>query len=204
MWRRGERFVTHDWNSTQRLLVEGSIPAFEAFFKVHSLSDVRAIGYTWEWGQSRAAFYAVANTKEGLEKGMISANIYAEPKLNPDQAREKVRWEAGYFPFPAGLTGPNDELGAAWVAEADRLHDLTEKMGAIDTSNEEQFAKYSRDYETFLAELVTVCCGALADIAKTGLFGDCKNLDFWVGSTDDNGDIVRDRDARIRKLIAEK
>jgi hypothetical protein len=146
----------------------------------------------------------VANTQKGLEKGMISANIYAEPKLNSEQACEKVRWEAGYFPFPAGLTGPNDELGSAWEAEADRLHDLTEKMGAIDTSNEEQHAKYSRDYEAFLAELVTVCCRALADIAKTGLFGDFKNLDFWVGSTDENGDIVRERDARIRKLIAEK
>jgi hypothetical protein len=123
--------------------------------------------------------------------------------------REKARLEAGYFPFPAGyfpfpagFTGLNDELGAAWEAEADRLRDLTEKMGAIDTSNEEQYTKYQKDIEAFLAELVTVCCGALADIAKTGLFGDCKNLDFWVGSTDDNGDIVRDRDLRIRNLIA--
>jgi hypothetical protein len=196
--------MTYEWHNTRRLLVEGSIPAFEAFFKVHPLSAVRAIGYTWEWGQPQAAFYAVANTQKGLEEGMISANRYVETKLTPEQAREKVRWEAGYFPFPAGLTGPNDELGAAWEAEADRLHDFTEKMGAIDTSNEEQYAKYSRDYEAFLAELVTVCCGALADIAKTGLLGDCKNLDFWVGSTDENGDIVRDRDLRIRKMIAEK
>jgi hypothetical protein len=196
--------MTHDWNKTRKLLVAGSIPAFQAFFKVHPLSDVLAIGYTWEWGQPQAAFYAVANTKNGLEKGMISANLYAEPKLTPDQAREKVRWEAGYFPFPAGLTGPDDELGAAWEAEADGLHDLTEKMGAIDTRNEEQYAKYSRDYEAFIAELVTVCCGALADIANRGLFGDAKTLDFWVGSTDDNGDIVRGRHLRIKKMIAEK
>jgi hypothetical protein len=194
--------MTHDWSNTRKLLVAGSIPAFQAFFKVNPLRDVRAIGYTWEWGQPQAAFYAVVNTQKGLEEGMISANRYAEPKLTPEQARETVRWEAGYFPFPAGLTGPDDELGAAWEAEADRLHGLTEKMGAIDTSNEEQCAKYSKDIEAFLAELVTVCCGALADIAKTGLLGDCKNLDFWVGSTDDNGDIVRDRDARIRKMIA--
>jgi hypothetical protein len=196
--------MTHDWSNTRKLLVAGSIPAFEAFFKVHPLSDVRAIGYTWEWGQPQAAFYAVANTQKGLEEGMVSANRYVETKLTPEQAREKVRWEAGYFPFPAGLTGPNDELGAAWEAEADRLHDMTEKMGAIDTGNEEQFAKYSGDYEAFLAELVNVCCGALVDISMTGMFGDFKNLDFWVGSTDDNGDIVRNRDARIRKMIAEK
>jgi hypothetical protein len=155
-------------------------------------------------GQPQAAFYCVANTQKGLEDGIVSANRYVETKFTPEQAREKVRWEAGYFSFAAGLTGPNDELGAAWEAEADRLHDMTEKMGAIDTSNEEQFAKYSRDYETFLAELVTVCCGALVDISMAGMFGDFKNLDFWVGSTDENGDIVRNRDARIRKMIAEK
>jgi hypothetical protein len=119
--------MRHDWSNTRKLLVAGSIPDFEAFFKVHPLSDVLAIGYTWEWGQLQAAFYAVANTQKGLEEGMISANRYAEPKLLPEQAHETVRWEAGYFPFPAGFTGPNDELGAAWEAEADRLHDLTKK-----------------------------------------------------------------------------
>jgi hypothetical protein len=123
--------------------------------------------------------------------------------LTPEEAREKVRWSAGYFAFPGGLIGPDDELGAAWQAEARKLHDLVEKMMAIDFSNEAQYEKYCRDYEAFLAELVVVCCGALADIAKTGLFGDCKNIDLWVGSTNDSGDIVRDRDSRIRQMIAE-
>jgi hypothetical protein len=196
--------MTHDWSNTRKLLVAGSIPAFEAFFKVHPLSDVRAIGYTWEWGQPQAAFYAVANTQKGLEEGMVSANRYVETKLTPEQAREKVRWEAGYFPFPAGLTGPNDELGKAWQHEASKLHQLVEKMMAIDFNNEEQFEKYSKEYEAFLAELITTCCGALADIANSGILGDFQNLDFWVGSTDDNGDIVRDRDLRIRQMIAAK
>jgi hypothetical protein len=82
--------MRHDWSNTRKLLVAGSIPDFEAFFKVHPLSDVLAIGYTWECRQLQAAFYAVANTLNGLEKGMISANIYAEPKLTPDQARKST------------------------------------------------------------------------------------------------------------------
>jgi hypothetical protein len=196
--------MTFDWNNTQKLLVAGSIPAFEAFFKVHRLSEVRTIGYTWEWGQPQAAFYCVANTQKGLAEGIVSANRYVEPKLTPKQAREKVRWDAGYFSYPSRLIGPADELGAEWEAEANKLFDLTQSMMAIDTSNDNQYAQYTCDYEAFLSELVTACCYALSDIARTGLFGDLKELDFWVGSTDENGDIVRDRDARIRRIIAAK
>jgi hypothetical protein len=57
-------------------------------------------------------------------------------------------------------------------------------------------------YEGFLADLVTACCGALVDIAATGLFGDYTAIDFWVGSTDENGDIVRDRNVRVREMIS--
>jgi hypothetical protein len=55
--------ATHDWINTRKLLVAGSIPAFKAFFKVHPINEVCAIGYTWEWGQPDAAFYCVANTQ---------------------------------------------------------------------------------------------------------------------------------------------
>jgi hypothetical protein len=41
----------------------------------------------------------------------------------------------------------------------------------------------------------------LAEIAGTGTFNGAADLDFWVGSTDENGDVVRERDARIRKMI---
>jgi hypothetical protein len=68
--------MTDDWKNTGKLLVAGSIPAFESFFKVHPLGDVRAIGYTWEWGQPHAAFYCVANTQKGFEEGIVSANRY--------------------------------------------------------------------------------------------------------------------------------
>jgi hypothetical protein len=194
--------MTHNWDATRRLLIEGSIPAFKAFFEHHPLKDVRAIGYTWQWGQSRAAFYAVANTKEGLEKGTVSANHYRDPPLTKEEALETARWEAGYFPYPAGLVGPNDELGAAWEAEANLLHALTEEMLFADPKDTIAYEQSGIAYEAFLADLVTTCCGALADIAVTGLFGDYSSLDFWVGSTDENGDIVQGRDARIRDMIS--
>jgi hypothetical protein len=193
--------MKHDWSHTRKLLIAGSIPAFQAFFKVHPRETVRALGYTWEWGQSQAAFYAVANTQAGIDAALQTVNRYRTEPLNAAEALETIRWDAGYFPFPGGLTGPNDELGQAWEAEATRLYDITEKMRPSDYNDEEQFALYSRTYKVFLADLVTTCCEALAEIARSGLLGDVSTLDFWVGSTDDNGDIVRDRDVRVRQMI---
>jgi hypothetical protein len=189
--------MTHDWQKTRRLLVAGTVPAIESFFAIHPLSELRAIGYTWEWGQPQAAFYPVANTAAGLAQGLIDARRY-----QPDADVELIRWEAGYFPYPAGLTGPADEMGAAWEAEADRLHAITEKMMAIDTSDEVQYAAYTQNSQQFDRDLVQTCCEALADMALTGLFGDFSQVDFWVGSTDENGDIIKERNTHIREMIA--
>jgi hypothetical protein len=195
--------MSHDWNQTRRLLVAGSVPAFKAFFAIHPLQTIRALGYTWEWGQPSAAFYCVANTQAGIEKAMQSVNRYRDPPLGPAEAPETIRWEAGYFHFPAGLTGPNDELGAEWGAEVTKLHVLLEVMRPADINNEEQYAQYARTYEAFLASLVTTCCEALAEIALGGHFGNFDTIDFWVGSTDDNGAVVLDRNARVGQMIAD-
>jgi hypothetical protein len=73
---------------------------------VIKLSDLRSIGYTWEWGQSRAAFYMVANTLQAAKEAVVTANRYRQPQLNAADALELMRWSAGYFPYPAGLSGP--------------------------------------------------------------------------------------------------
>jgi hypothetical protein len=193
---------THDWGLTKDTLIAGSISAFKAFFAVHPIETVRAIGYTWEWGQPQAAFYCVANTQRGLEQGMVECNRYRVDKLNEEQARMEVRWSAGYFSHPAGLVGPSEELGTAWTTEANKLYALTESMRPTDPSDDAQYAVYTENYEAFLASLVSVCCEALAEIAKSGLFENAQQMDFWVGSTDDERDCVRDRDTRVRQLIA--
>jgi hypothetical protein len=191
--------MTHDWQKTRQLLVAGTVPAIKAFFVVHPLSELRAIGYTWEWGQAQAAFYPVANTAQGLAQGAVDASKY-----HPEDAAERVRWDAGYFSYPAGLIGPANEMGADWAAEADRLYGMTQKMMAIDTSDEAQYAAYTQNYEQFLRDLVKTCCEALVDMALTGLFGNFVQVDFWVGSTDENGDIVKERNKRIREMIASR
>ncbi len=196
--------MSHDWTNTRKLLVEASIPAFKFFFTTHPVETVRAIGYTWEWGQPQAAFYCVATTQAGIEGALLDVNRYRTEPLGPTEALKTVRWDAGYFPYPGGLTGPNDELGPEWAAEASRLHAITEKMMAIDETNDEQYALYSRNYEAFLASLVTACCEALAEIAEAGHLGDFSQIDFWVGSTDENGDIVGDHNTRIRQMIADR
>jgi hypothetical protein len=188
--------MTHDWQKTRQLLIAGSVPAIEAFFVVHPLSELRAIGYTWEWGQPQAAFYPVANTAAGLAQGLIDARRY-----NPEADVELIRWNAGYFPYPAGLTGPADEMGAAWEVEADRLYAITENMNPTDSSDEAQYALYCQNYGQFRRDLVQTCCEALAEMAAMGLFGDFASVDFWVGSTDENGDVVKERDAQIRQMI---
>jgi hypothetical protein len=196
--------MTHDWTNTRRLLIAGSITAFKAFFVIHPLETVRALGYTWEWGQPQAAFYAVANTQAGIERALLDINRYrGDEPLNTAEALEEIRWNAGYFPFPAGLTGPNDEMGGEWDREAAKLHALTEAIRPDDPNNEEHYAAFERNYEAFLALQVTACCEALAEIASGGYLGDFARIDFWVGSTDDNGDIVKDRNTRIRQMIAE-
>jgi hypothetical protein len=192
---------SHDWNRTRQILVAGSIPVFTAFFGAHPLRSVRAIGYTWEWGQPQAAFYGVANTQKGFEQGLLDCNRHRTEKFSEAEARNEVRWNAGYFSHPAGLGGPDPEFGPGWASEAAKLHALTEAMRPTDMSDDAQYAAYSQHFEAFLAQLVTTCCEALADIARSGLYDKATDLDFWVGSTDDHGDIVRDRDVRIRQMI---
>jgi hypothetical protein len=65
-----------------------------------------------------------------------------------------------------------------------------------------QYAAYTQNSKQFDRDLVQTCCEALADMALTGLFGDFSQVDFWVGSTDENGDIVKARNTRIREMIA--
>jgi hypothetical protein len=193
--------MTRNWTQTKDLLVVGSMLAFKPFFKVHPIETVRSIGYTWEWGQGRACFYAVANTQKGLANALADANRYEPVPLTSEQAMMKVRWNAGYFPFPAGLTGPNDEMGAEWEAEAARLYDVTVEMGNVDTSDEVAYAEYGRQHDAFLAELVTTCCETLAQLARDNMFDGTTDLDFYVGSTDESGDVVKERDQRVRGLI---
>jgi hypothetical protein len=193
--------MTHNWTQTKDLLVAGSKLAFKPFFKIHPIKTVRSIGYTWEWGQSSACFYAVANTQKGLEAALADADRYEPQPLTPAQAMMKVRWNAGYFPFPAGLTGPDDEMGADWEAEAARLYDMTVKMSDINTDDAVAYAEYARQYDAFLAQLVTTCCEALAQLARDGAFDGAADLDFYVGSTDEYGAVVRERDGRVRGLI---
>jgi hypothetical protein len=83
--------MTHDWANTRALLVAGSITAFETFFKAHPIREVRAIGYTWEWGQAQAAFYCVANTEDGPAQGIVNCNHHHEQRLNVVEAYTKVR-----------------------------------------------------------------------------------------------------------------
>lgn len=194
--------MTHDWEQTKQRLMAGSMLAFKAFFAVHPIQTVRAIGYTWEWGQGQACFYCVASTQTGLEKAVVDANRYRDVPLSPEEALQVVRWDAGYFPFPAGLTGPNDEMGAAWEAEAARLYDVTVKIRDVDYNDAVAYAEYDRQYTVFLADLVTTCCEALAQLHRDGVFDGGTALDFYVGSTDENGEIVKDRDARVRGLLA--
>jgi hypothetical protein len=91
----------------------------------------------------------------------------------------------------------------AWAAEADKLYALTLSMAEnVDTSDDVQYAAYSRRHEAFLEMLVQTCSEALCELAKSGLFHEFQDVVFYVGSTDESGDIIRERDAIIRRMIA--
>jgi hypothetical protein len=48
-----------------------------------------------------------------------------------------------------------------------------------------------------------VCCTVLARLAKRGTLGDWSDLDFNVAEFLDGFEVVKERDARIRELIAQ-
>jgi hypothetical protein len=135
----------------------------------------------------------------------LYVNRYRQPQLNAADALELMRWSAGYFPegapggrefpYPAGLTGPDDEMGSAWEAEVAALHALTESVRCTDTSDDAA-------YDALLQALVETCCASLIEIAQIGLIGDYQKIDLYVGSTDEHGDVVRDRNAAIKQRLA--
>ena len=98
-------------------------------------------------------------------------------------------WNSGDFQHPAGLNASGD-WSAPFLAAIEML-DASDQDG---------------NTEIIYAVLVGICVKALAELAGTGTFGNWRNIKFNVAGiiagAEDGDDVVKERDQKIRQLIA--
>ncbi len=176
-----------DWEMHQKLLTTHSQQAIEVFLKQHNNPPLSAVGY---W-----VCVGIGYVSPPPFEMCINPRAYYEAELVKEKAKDpafndaRMRWDSGYFQYPACIS-----LGAEVTAMATSLNDLV-------------------DTETLTGEevregMLTICCAAMAALARSGLFGNTNSIDFIVQNANDSwysDDLktVRDRDAAIRKMIAE-
>jgi hypothetical protein len=162
-----------EWRQHHAVLLRGARAALGAFFEKTGREDVCAVGFVFELWNASPSFH-------------LCADRWVYRRSCPDWDSAEARWNSGGFEFPAALLSLG-ELGREWDATAAELHRL-----AADK-------RCSRDvYDG----LVRVSCEVLADLAREGLFGDWRGIDFNVSEVNDGIEVVRARDALIRQLIA--
>jgi hypothetical protein len=106
---------------------------------------------------------------------------------NPAFTGAQMRWDSGYFQYPACV-----ELGPKVAAMATTLNEL-----ALQTPERG---------EEISAGMINICCTAMAAVAKTGLLGDPAKIDFVIQNANDSWydnemQQVRERDAFVRELM---
>lgn len=170
-----------DWQRYSQLLTDGSDAALRRFFAERPGVDIAAIGYTFELWNSSPAFNLCANTRTYFHE--VKERYRKEWPSTPE---DQIRWSSGDFQFCSGLLNTADELGSEWKAEYSRLHDL---------------ANQDPDSREVYDGLVRISCNALAKLAKRGLFGNWKEIDFNVAEYGDDVEVVKQRDRKIRALI---
>ncbi len=107
---------------------------------------------------------------------------------DPELDETEMRWNSGYFQYPACIG-----LGA--------------EVSAISTSLNNMVDAGTVTGEEVREGMFAICCAAMAELARAGLFGDTSAIDFLVMNANDSWyedklKTVRDRDAAIRRLIA--
>ncbi len=175
-----------DWDAHEQLLTRASETAIVTFLAANNHVPLAAIGYWMCVGIGYASpppLEINANPRSFYETELAKAKAD-----NSDFPETKMRWDSGYFQYPACI-----ELGPKVVEMATTLNDLVD---AGKVSGEE-----------VSAGMIRICCTALAALAGKGVLGNPMDLDFVVQTANDSWyenemQHVRERDAAIRKMIA--
>ncbi len=174
-----------DWDAHAKMLTAASEAAVTAFFTEHDNTPLAAIGYWMCVGigyVSPPPFAITANPRHFYE-----AELAKSKATNPNFSDVQMRWDSGYFQYPACI-----ELDPDVAEMATMLNDL---VGTGEVPGEE-----------ISAGIINICCVAMAELAGKGLFGDPAKIDFVVQTANDGWyenemQHVRDRDAAIRAMI---
>jgi hypothetical protein len=177
--------VLIDWDAHQQLVIADSRRAVSAFLSEAGNPPLAAIGYWVCVGIGYASpppFAINANPRRFYE-----AKLAAAKASNPDFTDSQMRWDSGYFQYPACI-----ELNTEVSAMATMLNDL------VDTGE--------NGSEEVNAGMIKICCSALAALARDGILGDVTNIDFVIQTANDSWyenemQHTRDRDRVVRALI---
>jgi hypothetical protein len=172
-----------DWPRNEELLFEDSERLIRALVAEHEKrrEPLAAIGYVFEFGRGQLCFDLCANTARNAQTSLVEYLAQY-----PDASAEELRWNSGDYDYP----GAADQYGGGWSKpwwdELERLDRLAE--------NDEE----SKEVHEGIGR---ICCNVLAELAKRGVFGNWKLLDFNVAALLDDVAEVKERDRRIRQLI---
>jgi hypothetical protein len=175
-----------DWERNKKLLLDGSEAAIRKFLAVRAKGDLCAIGYVFELWNASPQFDLCANTTQFFQESM-ARHLKKWPDDSVDDSAKEYRWNSGCYQYSAGLLGERAELGAAWDAESDRLHELAD----ADPESREVYDG-----------LIRISCDVLVELASRRVFGDWSALDFNVSEVGDAIETVQQRDREIKQRIA--
>jgi len=168
-----------DWIHPAAVLLQGSRSAFRDFFAVHPIDQICAVGFVIELGSEGTYMEPCADTRAHRKV------VWKDYSLKyPHMTKDEMRWNSGEYEFPAGLLR-HDELGPAWAQVAEALQ-RTAGGGAS---------------EEVCRGLISLCCDTIVTLSAEGAFGNWADLDFNVAEVEEPTDVVKERDAAIRRRL---
>jgi hypothetical protein len=99
---------------------------------------------------------------------------------------DEDKWNSGAYEYPAGFPGGDPGVIPKWNKEITRLHRLSENRENI---------------PAIYDGLIKASCEAMAAVARTGILGDWKKINFSVSEVEDPIKLIITRDKEIRRMI---
>jgi hypothetical protein len=175
----GGALKVSEWDAYRTTLIAASDAAFRSFFLVHPPTTVVAVGFVFELWNNSPSFDPCAETRENRD---VVIDQYR--KDWPRLAIDDIVWNSGEYAYPAGLGGA--DLGPEWDAISTRLHALAS-----------QDAESTEVYEG----LIRISCDTLESLARRGIFGDWRTLEFNVSEVGDDVSLAKERSRLIHERL---
>ena len=172
-----------DWKKNEELLFQDSERLIRALFAHHEQTQkpLAAIGYAYEFASGQPCFELCANTVQNAQHTLAEAQ-----SKYPDASVDEFRWNSGDYDYPGAADQHGGGWSKAWWSEVERLS---------------QWECTPEEGRKLYEGTARICCHVLAELARRGVLGDWRKLDFNVAALLDEIPEVMQRDQRIRQLI---